>query len=118
MHLPKISLKTYYMTPRANPTAQNHLDRFAQSACQIPTHYGRFLHPSSAATDPFYALSEIFSIAGSSESQFLNMVEQKIKLEIEQVLRVNNREGFGEPEEQSSALSNLVYCKTLLDEHI
>jgi hypothetical protein len=97
MHRPELALKTYYITARANWNPQSHLNRFPQSACQVPTQYGRFLHPASATTDPFHALSEMFFIVGSSQSQSLNMVEPKIKLEVEQVLRANKAQPLAWP---------------------
>lgn len=117
LHRPKIALKTFYMGPQASPTLLSRPDRFSQSACQIPTHYGRFLNPAIAMADSFYALSEIFTIVASAESQYLNMVEQKIKSEIEQVMGSKRQQDSKEGEEQSSALSNLVYYKTILDDH-
>ena len=118
LHRPKIALKTSYMGPRTGLSQESRPNRFPQSACQVPSHYGRFLNSSAAIADPFYALSEIFAIVASSESQYLNMVERKIQTEVEQVMVANRQSGIMESNEQSSALSNLVYYKTILDEHI
>ena len=57
--------------------------------------------------DPFYALSELFSIAASSESQFLNLVHTNVKLEI-QAFEFESRR----------SMDNLRYYKNLLDEYI
>ncbi|KAL9632328.1 MAG: hypothetical protein Q9164_005386 [Protoblastenia rupestris] len=114
-HRPRIALKT------KNTSAKADLDpRFFQSVCQVSVHYGRFLSTSTAILDPFYAFSEIFTTVASSESQYLNMVERKIKSEIITVMRASKGEvskDAEETEETSSTLSNLVYYKPFLDEH-
>ncbi|KAL9607350.1 MAG: hypothetical protein Q9167_007730 [Letrouitia subvulpina] len=117
-HRPKIALKTKYMSTQAGMDPQPRTDQFPQSACQVPVHYGRFLSTSTSVADSFYAFSEIFTLVASSECQYLNMVEQKIKSEIVKVIGANERKDTEETEEQSSTLSNLIYYKTFLDEHI
>ncbi|KAL8899110.1 MAG: hypothetical protein Q9207_006361 [Kuettlingeria erythrocarpa] len=117
-HRPKIALKTNYMVAGTDPDRETRKEPFLQSVCQVPVHYGRFLSTSTAVVDPFYALSEVFTLVASSESQYLNMVEQKIKSESAKVMGASKREEVEDTDEQSSILSNLVYYKTILDEHI
>jgi len=56
----------------------NSLTRDAQSALNLSTDYGRFLHPTTMSLDAFYSLNEVFNFAASSQTQFLNLVEVKL----------------------------------------
>jgi len=116
LHRPHIALKTYYMTARVGSQGHNP-GKFPQSASQIHAHYGRFLDPIITVSDAFYALSEMFAFTASAESQFLNMVEQKIVSEMDRALDAEEVEKAKE-EKHSSTLSNLLYNKKILDEHV
>ena len=104
------------MTSRQTYQDHSH-GKFPQSASLLHASYGRFLDPDASIHDPFYALSEIFVFIASSESQFLNMVEQKIVSEMARSLETEAL-GLLEDEKHSSTLSNLLYNKNILDEHI
>ncbi|KAI4215687.1 MAG: hypothetical protein LQ351_001674 [Letrouitia transgressa] len=71
-----------------------------------------------SAKDPFFVLSEIFTLAVNSEHQHLNVVERKINSEIAKVMRANKRKDAEEMKERHSTLSELVHHKAFLDEHI
>lgn len=53
-------------------------DTWAQSASILPMVYGKQLDPKIMKEDPFYAISELFTLSAASEAQFLNMFENKI----------------------------------------
>ena len=59
------------------------------------------------AMDPTYALSELFAFAGSSECQFLNMMQSQITRDIQFL-----------PNTMELSVANLKYSKALLDEHV
>lgn len=50
-----------------------------QNASFLPRRYGKTLHTSSMASDPFYALAELFRFVADSEAQFLNFLETQIE---------------------------------------
>lgn len=56
--------------------------------------------------DAMYALSEMFSVAAASESQFLNMIHQKINDDLDFL-----------NDEMEASLLNLRYYKGMLDDH-
>lgn len=53
-------------------------DHLLQNASFLPIQYGKTLDVSTMASDPFYALSELFRFAADSEAQFLNFVETQL----------------------------------------
>jgi len=116
MHRPGIALKTAHITGNRGP---GHAlpGRFPQSGGIIHEHYGRFLDTTTSMGDPFYTLSELLSFVASSETQFLNMTEQKISVEMDNFIqgesRSNTEEGV-----HGLTLSNLLYNRRILDKHI
>jgi len=56
--------------------------------------------------DALYAFSELFTVALSSENQFLNMIQLEVK--------IRARSFFGQEE---ACIDTLSYCKGLLEEH-
>lgn len=70
---------------------------------QLYQNYGLSLHPEIKATDPFYALGEIFQFSANSQQQFLNMIEAK--------LRIYTAKG---PEHDHEVLSHLKYTQQIL----
>lgn len=54
-------------------------DHLVQNASFLPRRYGKTLHTSSMASDPFYALAELFRFVADSEAQFLNFLETQIE---------------------------------------
>lgn len=91
---------------------------YHQLACTIHAHYGRFLDEKAAGVDAFYAMNELFVFAATSESQFLNMVEQKIVIEMDNLLDNEKSKMSPNIEPPTTAISNLLYNKKVLDEHI
>lgn len=78
----------------------------AQSASLLHIDYGRSLRPNVMAVDAFYALNEVFSLAASSEIQFLNLIDVK--------LDQYTKPGVAE----FDSLPNLKYTKEILYRHI
>lgn len=83
-------------------------DKFCQSASLLHQNYGVLLKPELAATDAFYALSEVFTFVALSERQFLNMVDSKIIREID---TLNDTDVI-------PSLSNLIHSKRVLTRHV
>jgi hypothetical protein len=81
--------------------------KFPQSACLLTEDYGKLLDPAIMATDPFYAMSELFKFCASSESQFLNMVESVLAPDT----------GFKVLDQGVLTLANLLYHQEILEEH-
>jgi CorA-like Mg2+ transporter protein len=104
-HRPKGALLPGEPEPQPNETPAS--KNFAQNVTLLPVQYGSTLDPSLVHTDPMYALSELFAFAGSSESQFLNLVQAQIQRDVEIL-----------PHKMEHSVANLRHRKTLLDEHI
>ncbi|KAL8791630.1 MAG: hypothetical protein Q9195_005779 [Heterodermia aff. obscurata] len=103
-HHPRIAFKL-----QSAPTASNTVFRkFPQSASLLPQDYGRFLDKQSLASDPFYALHDLFRFAANSEVQFLNLMEAKIADETSH--NSLNRE--------KPTLTNLLFFQELLETHL
>ena len=83
------------------------MNDFAQNASFLPSQYGSTLEPGMVAMDPTYALSELFAFAGSSECQFLNLMQSQIQKDIQ-----------FRPEKMELSVANLKHSKTVLDEHV
>ncbi|KAH8660512.1 hypothetical protein BX600DRAFT_438725 [Xylariales sp. PMI_506] len=75
----------------------------AESTSQLCIGYGRTLHDDIMATDPLYALTEVFKVATASVNQYLNVIEQKL-------------EEFTDDKtyDDLDVLTNLRYLKNLL----
>jgi hypothetical protein len=69
----------------------------------LPSQYGSTLDPDLARIDAFYAFSELISLAASSENQLLNLLKDRIDVELQP---------FHGLEDWS--LDNLQYLTTLL----
>ncbi|UKZ50394.1 hypothetical protein TrVGV298_004654 [Trichoderma virens] len=80
-----------------------HPIRGAEAASQLCVGYGRTLYTNVMATDPLYALTEVFNITTASLNQYLNLVEHKLA-------------GFTDDEHYDNfdMLSNLRYSKDIL----
>lgn len=78
-----------------------------QSASLLPAQYGSTLVVDALPTSALYALSELFSFAAHSESQFLNMIHSQVTTEM-RALEI----------ETARSMDNLRYYKSLVDEHI
>ncbi|KAK1240210.1 hypothetical protein MKX08_007652 [Trichoderma sp. CBMAI-0020] len=97
---PMIALKSHLFQSGANEkgslTPQD-------SVSQLYRNYGRSLRPDIQATDPFYALGEVFQFSANSQQQFLNMIDAK--------LRIYSAKG---PEDDYEILPHLKYTQQLL----
>jgi Mg2+ and Co2+ transporter CorA len=63
-------------------SSDNHLNgKFDQSASLLHRDYGKSLDKELMATDPFYALHELYSFSAHSTCQFLNLVDSIIMAE-------------------------------------
>jgi Mg2+ and Co2+ transporter CorA len=78
-----------------------------QSAQWLPSQYGSTLDRNVMALDGFYAFSELFAFAASSENQFINFMRTQVN---EAVSAFKGQETF--------CLDALRYSNTLLDEHV
>lgn len=73
LHKHMIALKWHLAAP-----AQSDIQPSARAASHLPTDYGRSLRPAIMAQDALYALTEVFALAASSQSQFLNLIDAKL----------------------------------------
>ena len=75
----------------------------AEAASQLCVGYGRTLYEDIMATDPLYALTEVFNVTTASMNQYLNLVEHKLA-------------GFTDDAhyDDFDMLSNLRYSKDIL----
>jgi Mg2+ and Co2+ transporter CorA len=71
-------------------------------ASRLHLDFGHSLRMSLMAEDPFYALTEVFAIAATSQNQLLNMVEHKLAQHTQQSIT------------DFDALPNLRYLKSVL----
>lgn len=88
-----------------------------QCSLLLSKHYGRFLHRSSSIKSPLYALGELFTFSATAVSQLLNMLEKQIDAETNRLLR-NSLDSREQEQLHSAALTNFVYNKHILEEHI
>lgn len=84
---------------------QHHLNgQFNQSASLLHANYGQSLDKGLMATDPFYALSELYSFSAHSICQFLNMIDSKIMEDT----------GYHSLRDRQLSHSNLLYHQDIL----
>lgn len=74
-HQPRVGLKPHRT---AIPQNERPSLRFVQSASLLPLDYGKFLDPVLMASDPFYAMNDLFQFVAYAEVQFLNMMEATV----------------------------------------
>jgi hypothetical protein len=95
---------------RQNAPEPDQLDtqtrRFFQTASLLPEHYGSTLDSEAMSVDAFYALSEVFLFAATSEKQFLNHMELRIKREI-----------YSAEDVTDFSIANLKHSRELLESH-
>lgn len=120
LHREDIAIRSHRTVTRnltQDPVYDQASVNFPQSATTIHTHCGRMLNEKTSAADSFYALSEIFAFTAASESQLLDLMRAKILPEmgmtLEQPTTISPSQDL-----HSSTLSNLLYNKAILDEHI
>lgn len=90
-------------------TGSVHLDRKAQGVSLLHLDYGLDLDQQVASQDPFYALNELFALVAFSENQFLNMLDNILRAELDAEKLAH---------QQNPTLSNLLYNSQVLDRHI
>jgi CorA-like Mg2+ transporter protein len=100
---PQISLKPHRTVV---PQSERPGSRFAQSASLLPLDYGKLLDPALMASDPFYAMNDLFKFVAYSEIQFLNMIEAKVAEETGHLSLA-----------KQSQLSNLLNSHDVLESH-
>ncbi|KAI0183806.1 hypothetical protein EV127DRAFT_376072 [Xylaria flabelliformis] len=80
-----------------------HVKQGAEAASQLCVGYGRTLYEDVMASDPLYALTEVFNMTTASVNQYLNMIEYKLA----------ESSDHDHPEDFAK-LSNLRYLKDIL----
>ncbi|KAL9078238.1 MAG: hypothetical protein Q9157_002856 [Trypethelium eluteriae] len=80
-----------------------------QSASLLHLDDGLFLDAEIAAIDSFYAAQGPILFAAASENQFLNMIEAKLRQELD---------ARGLIQQRNPTLSNLLYTQQILDRHV
>jgi hypothetical protein len=81
---------------------------FPQTAALLPLDYGRLLDKLAMSADAFYALTDLFRFAASSENQLLNLIEYYVGRDTDHESLANER----------LTLSCLVYCQEILETHL
>ncbi|KAK0652757.1 hypothetical protein B0T16DRAFT_490556, partial [Cercophora newfieldiana] len=79
-----------------------------QTISQMHLNYGRYLHPEIMACDAFYTLNELFQFSATSRGQFLDIMEDKIRIFSES--RTNYRQQF-------EGIAELQLTRSLLEDH-
>lgn len=91
-------------------------NEIAQTARLIHEEYGCVLDGEVMARDPFYALTDVFRFAASSEAQFLEMMQNLLHKEMDPV---KHRRGSGSGSvDKTLVMWNLVYNKQLVERHL
>lgn len=88
----------------------------AQNACLLPFQYGSKIDDGVASSDVFYAVSEVFDFAASAESQFINLLQSRIKQELSFIDKSTEHADLSSSF-HSIILLNLKYIKTQLASH-
>ncbi|KAK1834720.1 hypothetical protein QBC39DRAFT_342665 [Podospora conica] len=92
---------------QVTPDAELCSDNLFQSASLVPEIYSSTqLIPEAMRLDAFYALSDLFAFVATSEKQFLNSMELRVKDEI-----------YSTEAATDLSVDNLKYSKELLDSH-
>ncbi|KAH8906182.1 hypothetical protein BR93DRAFT_928786 [Coniochaeta sp. PMI_546] len=93
-------------------------NEIAQTARLLHEEYGCLLDNEVMAQDPFYALTDIFRFAASSEAQFLEMMQSLLHKEMDPM---KHRRGSGSGSgsiDKTLVMWNLVYNKQLTERHL
>ncbi|KAL8963644.1 MAG: hypothetical protein Q9193_000113 [Seirophora villosa] len=109
--LPQIALKAHRLSldnlSRDEAASSSQNDPFLQSAALLTCDYGKTLNTKFLATDPFYALHELFVFSAFSLSQYFNMLESKLDSETKAQAS----------SQQVIDISNLLYLQDILERH-
>lgn len=108
-HRPNLALSSQanQSTNASETNPSTNYEDLSQSVSHLPTQYGSTLNGKIMAEDAMYALTELFTFAAASESQFLNAMEQTIKGEMGAL-----------PTARELSVANLTHLANLLKEHI
>ncbi|CZR65065.1 uncharacterized protein PAC_14965 [Phialocephala subalpina] len=112
--LPTIQHKPYMAlearsTPMRKCSEVPGAGKFTQSASLLYLNCGKTLDQELLSYNPFYVLTDLFKFTAFAEAQFLNMMETKLKKEID--FSVTDKR-------HTPTFSNILYSKTLLDQHV
>ncbi|KAK3935811.1 hypothetical protein QBC46DRAFT_461874 [Diplogelasinospora grovesii] len=77
--------------------------------------YGQLLDARAMAHDVYYALTDVFRFAASSEAQFLDMAQALLRKEMNPAL--HSRGSGSLSTDKTLTMWNLVYNKQLIDQH-
>ena len=78
-YLSHVAIRSH-IPPRNQQNAQNGIgSNLHQTAEHLHLDFQSTLDPELAEIDPFYAMHGLFTFAAAAESQFLNLLEQKVK---------------------------------------
>ncbi|RHZ70337.1 hypothetical protein CDV55_108290 [Aspergillus turcosus] len=108
-YIPGIALDNWGQQSSVHYESENNATHLVQNVSWLHLNYGQSLNRNLIAKSPFYALHEIFSFVASSENQFLNMLESKIRKELDAQTLVGQK---------NPTLSHLLYNQQVLDRHI
>jgi Mg2+ and Co2+ transporter CorA len=80
MYKPNVSFKDHRAVPHADRQASvsKPVHGMHQSISLLPLSYGKLLNTNVMNEDPFYALTELFTFASTSEIGFLNIMATQI----------------------------------------
>ena len=98
------------------PTSKHCGDDIAQTGRLLHESYGHLLDSKVMAQDTYYALTDVFRFAASSEAQYLDMVQALLRKEMDPALH-SRGSGSGSTD-KTLTIWNLVYNKQLLDQHL
>jgi Mg2+ and Co2+ transporter CorA len=104
--------------PSLSNSSSKGLSRRSQSVSRLHLRYGRFLRPEIMHQDPFYTLSELFSVLSYAESQVLDVIEASLARDSWQAIQGDDMEQGARSEQATEAQSNLVYARELLQARI
>lgn len=109
--LPHIALKAHLMSlgdvAQHEAAGSSRNDPLTQSAALLTCDYGKTLDTKLLATDPFYALHELFQFSAFSLSQYFNMLESKMKADTKAQAS----------SQQVTDVSDFLYRQSLFESH-
>ena len=92
----------------SNEAGSSAINPFAQSSGLLTRDYGKSLDTKLMATDPFYALHELFSFCAFSQSQYFNLLALKLDSDI--MAQASS--------EHVADVTNLLYRQNILERHV
>lgn len=104
-HRKKVAFKS---KPVAAATLSEADRSFPQTATLLSMDYGRLLDCTTMASDPFYALHDLYRFAMSADIQLLNLIELYVRMDTSHESLKND----------NLSISNLVYYRELLEDYL